>query len=125
MDPLLKFLINNMKCPLCKGQIEGTKHTFYCVTDASHYTITIPGDDPPWVITSEKVILNDRLRQYEIIQEQNSTYIFIWTIDAEGRTIDKDSKKDPPFVYPQRLFNFSQTDREKILNRVKTLLVFQ
>lgn len=125
MDPLLKYIVNAMKCPLCGGQIEGSSHWFYCVLNADHYTVCIPGEEPPWLIISEKVMLNDNARQYEIIQEPNSTAIYIWEIDAEGRRVIEKKTPPTPFVYQKKLFNFSQTNREKIVNKVKTILVFQ
>lgn len=87
--------------------------------------IDIPGTEPPWIIDSERVIFDEGMHQYEIIQTSDSTCICVYKIDAEGRRIIEDKSADVPFIYKARLFNFSKTTRDKILFRVKTMLIFQ
>lgn len=124
MDPLLKHLINSIKCPLCGGQIEGQSKRFYCVLNDSHYTFHIPGEDPPWLITQENMVLSDDKREYEILQELDGTDIYVWKIDADGhRLADKNSLANP-FHFDKPIFNFAHLTKDQILNKCRTILLF-
>jgi len=52
----------------------------------------------------------------------NRTTIDIWEIDAERNLVDEQSKI---FKYEQILFDYRNTTRDKIVNRIKTVLTFQ
>lgn len=63
--------------------------------------------------------------QYHLTQyDDNRTELFVYDVDAENRILDVKDKK--PFLarYSQKMFDFTNTTREKIINRVKTILVF-
>ena len=130
MDPELKAFLNTLKCPLCDGQIEGTK-VCYCAYNREHYSFYCDWDTRH-NIDYETVIIYEGRHKYDITQYHPPFYheitvITIYNIDAEYRVIEKKNgeKKTPPFTFDKKLFNFSQTTREKIVNRVKTILVFQ
>lgn len=135
--PLREFL-NNLKCPLCGNQIDLIEnyflhkkgHNFGCVNSILHYSIWLVHWDGPIRIEKETVMIYDVPYLYEIIQEnfqsmrlEANTQILIRDIDAEHRTID--GGKFKTFNYKTPLFNFQKTNQEKLLNRVKTILVFQ
>jgi hypothetical protein len=83
-------------------------------------------------IQYERIILNHNLSQFEIIQNystflestlestQENTNILIKSIDPEGRVLDLLRS----FNYNKILFDFQQTDQNKIINRINTILTF-
>lgn len=67
----------------------------------------------------------ERKHKYEITQyEDNRTEILVLDVDPENRVIDNKEKVAPLFRFPKHLFDFKNTTKEKVLNRVKTILVF-
>jgi len=125
MDPVLKALLNSMKCPVCGGQIDGVTK-FHCAFSKQHYSVVIDNDNFPIRITHEYVRVNDGHKQYYIIQSENRTEINILQLNGDYEVIppDKTQPAPKPFVYDKRLFVFSKTNREKLINKVKTILVF-
>lgn len=87
-------------------------------------------DGPPR-IEYENIIIYEGRRKYDITQFYDplniagKTEILVFDVDAENRVVDNKDKKPSKFVYDKRLFDLSNTNREKILNRVQTILVFQ
>jgi hypothetical protein len=122
MDPLLKVILNTLKCPVCGGQIDGLDR-FYCATNAEHYHVWFESDQIPYTIVAEKVIVYNGSHQYEIMQNTNSTTIYIWKVDAENRRI-VGANPSKPLSFDKKLFNFSQINRERLMNKMKTILVF-
>jgi hypothetical protein len=138
----LKSLLNPLKCPVCKSKIDlaapSSKkggNNFACVTDNAHYGLFIVHWELPVRIESETVKVYDHKYLYEIDQfhtltipnrkatKSNETIIFIREID-KNRNIVKHGKIDQ-LQFSQILFDFQNTNQEKIINRVKTILVFQ
>ena len=127
-----------MHCPLCKAQIDildwkfkvGRKYNFCCAFNWEHYRVNFNhwGSFPK--VEYENVVVYDGHRKYDITQFYDlplgeKTEIFIYEVDAEFRVIDSKDKKVLKFAYDKKLFDFSQTNIEKVINRVKTILVFQ
>lgn len=145
MDPLVKAALNSLKCPLCGGQIDlldwrlrkaGPMYNYCCVADWQHYRLFLNANDNPGFIEYETVIFYDGKYQYQVIQENRPatvitplTSIFLREVDKENRVIDKKEnyKKPqlPDYSFDKKLFDFSKTNREKIVNRVKMIVVFQ
>jgi len=123
MDPLQKTILNSLKCPVCGGQIDGITK-FYCASNEEHYQVFFNGDTFPYIISSEKVIVYNGKHQYEIIQTINSTAIYIWKVDGENRRIIDKVNPPQPLVFGKKLFDFSKTNKEKLVNKMKTILVF-
>ena len=134
MDPIVKQFINGLKCPLCQGQIDiidwkirysVRKHNFCCVNNWEHYRLFLNQSN---IIINEyeTIVIYDQKKKYEIIQDNvpddNYTTINIYQVDAENRVLEKE--KNYSFTFKKSLFNFAQTNREKILNRIKTVMVF-
>jgi hypothetical protein len=123
LDPILKALLNSMRCPVCGAQIDGVSK-FHCASNLNHYSIKFETDTWPIRILSEKVIVNGDSRQYEIIQTVDSTAIYIWDLDGDNNRIIKKGNPPQPLSFNKKLFDFSKTTYEKLLNRVKTIVVF-
>lgn len=82
--------------------------------------------EPVLRVEYETVILYEGRWQYRISQfEANTTEIYVSRVDAENRVIEDPDRPPKVFKFQQKLFDFSKTNREKIANRVKTILVFQ
>jgi hypothetical protein len=141
MDKVAKLILNSLRCPSCGGQIDlisGTNiHTrlkdlnFSCVYDSEHYSIRFVHWEQPARIETEQVIVYVGSHQYKVTQSHwvggasvQSTKILISKVDPEHRIIDS-SKKIKEFVYDKHLFDFSKTNQEKLISRIKTILVFQ
>lgn len=140
LDPVAKQILNSIKCPICKSPVDlldwkvksdTRKYNFCCAADWQHYRFFFIHWEPVHRIEYENVIVYEGRHKYEITQFYDllnldgKTEILIFDVDPENRVIDTKEKKAPKFSYDKRLFDFSQTNREKIVNRVKTILVFQ
>lgn len=125
MDSARKDALNRMKCPICGGQIEGVTQ-FHCVLSKTHYKFVIVEDIFPISITHEYVSVNDGRKQYYIIQTPNETEIYVHQLDGNYEIISPDKTKPAPksFKFDQKIFSFSETNREKLLNRIRTIIVF-
>lgn len=133
MDPIAKALLNSLRCPLCSGQLDlraswlspskVKDYNFFCVNDFSHYGIFLVHWEHPIRIEQEGVIVNEYPHSFKISQWGNKTEVIVYEIDLEHRVLD--NVKPTEFKYEKKLFDFSRTNKEKILNRVKTILVFQ
>ena len=134
MDPLAKLMLDSLKCPLCQGRIDmlggGTplKGTFNycCVNNWEHYHLWFPHWIPASTIEYEETIIYDKTHKYVVNQQNDvdTTTLIVYEVDAEGNIIGDSYPKDV-LPYSKKLFDFSKTTREKMLNRVKTILVFQ
>jgi len=139
MDKLAKQVINRMRCPLCRGQLDlldwreverkDKDYNFYCVFDSEHYALWFLHWVQPPILETERVILYEGSYQYTISQvhhyqaPQTLTTIKLSKVDPENRVIEGLQPKF--FTYDKHLFDFQKTNREKIVNRIKTILVFQ
>lgn len=114
-----------MRCPVCGGQIDGVSK-FHCAFSKQHYSVVIDNDNFPISITREYVRVNDGHKQYYIIQSANETEIYVFQLNGDYEIIPPDKTKPAPksIKFDKRLFNFSQINREKLLNRIKTIIVF-
>jgi|SRR5208282_1449590 len=131
MDPILKKIVNTLKCPICGSQIEGLEGAFYCVYNREDYCVYISHYDDIIRVERESIMIFEGTRLYHVLQvyeedKNNWTEFYIFPIDAEKRLIE--GKADENYLigtYEQSLFDFQDTNREKILDRLKTILVFQ
>jgi hypothetical protein len=105
-------------------------NNFGCVYDPKHYGIYFVHWEMPYRIEQETVMIQDSSHEYEILQTSHyigkplvGTRIRMWDIDAEGRVIESSDFKD--FNFNKPLFDFAKANKEKLLNRIKTILVFQ
>jgi len=135
LDPLAKLILNALKCPICqsrldlldwKDHIPGPKYNFTCSSNWEHYRIFFVHWEPVCRVEYETVIVYEGKHQYRITQYgmPDRTEIFIHDVDAENRIIDNRSKTNNKFSYEKKLFDFANTTREKVVNRVRTILVF-
>lgn len=137
MNSLIKKTLNLLKCPVCKSQIDllgwkdksdGRKYNFCCASNWEHYRLLfVHWEVMPYIDYETVVVYNDH-HMYHVTQYfdngNNKTEIFIYEVDAENRIIDSKDKKTLKLSYDKKLFDFSQTNKEKIINRIKTILVF-
>lgn len=140
MDPAVKAFLNSLRCPICKHQIDimGGKdkrgNNYSCVSVPSHFSFLYITWDGPLRLEREDVHVYSgkylyEIRQYHwtggaiILKKKEETIIYIKEVDKEFRIIEKD--KVQRFQYDKLLFDFQKTDESKIINRVKTILVFQ
>lgn len=139
MDPIAKKILNTLKCPVCGGQIDvfdwAEKNTkrgvnFGCAYNREDFGIFFVHWEQPIRIEKEVAIVYEDKHQYEVIQEHylfggkvTNTLINIRDVDAENRVLD--SSKTKKFTFNKLLFDFSKTNRAKLVNRIKTILVFQ
>lgn len=139
MDKAAKLFLNSLRCPVCRGQVDmfdwakpvsKRGHNFGCVYENYHYGIYFVHWEQPYRIELETATVCDKSHQYEIEQrgyvpgvKMGYTQIRIWDIDAEQRLINSSNFKS--FGFNKHLFDFSKSNKEKLLSRIKTILVFQ
>lgn len=140
MDKATKVLLNSLKCPVCGGQIDLLDWTkserkpkdqnFSCVYDPEHYGIWLVHWEQPIRLEVEQAIVYENAYQYKVIQRHylngtsvNLTTVTIREVDPEHRMLENVETK--LFQYPKHLFDFKQTSKEKLINRIKTILTFQ
>jgi len=135
MDKIVKIIVNALRCPICKSQIDGhdmyypnirsTSFNFHCVSNYHDYRFWMPYDgySVPKILY-DMVDVYDGHYLYRIDQKYdiNETIIDVWGVDVEHNMINEQSKI---FTYQQILFDYQNTDRNKIVNRLKTVLTFQ
>lgn len=134
MDQRTKLILNSLRCPLCQSQIDlydfyqknikSTSFNFCCASDWYHYRMWFPHWDNPPKISYDVVDIYEGRHKFRIDQRYfvNSTTIDIWEVDAEHHLVNEQSKI---FKYDQILFDYRNTTRDKIINRIKTILTFQ
>lgn len=104
---------------------------YCCVAEPEHYGFWFITWDPPLRIESEVVVVYDDHLQYEIKQKhfdhygkpETKTEIYVREVDPERRIIENIKAK--VFTYEKCLFDFPKSSGEKIISRIKTILVFQ
>lgn len=134
MNKATKIILNSLRCPICKSQIDlydfyqknsrSTSYNFCCATDPYHYQMWFPHWDVLAKINYDQVDVYEGSYKFRINQKYliNRTIIDIWEVDAEHHFIDEKSKI---FTYDKILFDYSNTNRDRIVNRIKTILTFQ
>lgn len=147
MEFIAKQILNSLKCPLCQSKIDITdwrldksdkSYNFCCVANQMHYRIFFVHWEPIYLIEYETVVIYEGKYEYFIHQYDkdasdlgsirrgnkfDKTDIIVTAVDVEGNVIGNGDMKI--FSYPKKLFDFSNTTRDKVLNRLKTILVFQ
>lgn len=116
-----------LRCPVCRGQVEGMVN-LYCVYDKNHYMANSTPTEEPFRINSEDVEFIDKSKLFFISQRYwtghvpvTQTSIVVQKVDAENRVIGEIGK----LFFDKILFDFQTTSKEKMLNRMRTILVFQ
>jgi hypothetical protein len=127
LDQALKCLLNNMRCPLCRGQIDvastvymtrvANATAYCCATSSDHYQIYVA--DNAYTIDAEMVSFIDGDDRFMIHQNHwrhlivplHFTKVKIYKVDAEGHYVDETTCK--VFDYNKQLFDFAKTNREK------------
>jgi hypothetical protein len=133
-DPVEKAFLNSLRCPICGSQIDmfkptqtgGTHFNYGCATDYDHYVNEIDFRSTNGFIRYEIIRIYEGSHLYEIDQYVGKTVLRLADIDPERRIIPNEEGKSYQIAcqFDKKLFDFQNTNREKILNRVKTLLVF-
>lgn len=116
-----------LRCPVCRGQVEGIV-SLHCVYDKNHYVASSTPEEEPFRINSEDVEFIDKSKLFFISQRYwtghvpvTQTSIVVQSVDAENRVIGEIGK----LFFNKILFDFQKTNKEKMLNRMRTILVFQ
>lgn len=147
MNKATKKFLNSLKCPICQCQIDlisnrnysGIIHNdigylginFGCVNNPTHYGLNLDmdvseTDNGSYLIIYESSIVNNIKVQYEIIQhytQDGHTKLIIWAIDPEGRY--KENVLSKSLNFERHLFNFNNTNKENLIDKITTLLLFQ
>lgn len=139
MDPVAKKILNALKCPICAAQIDicdgknlvpRRKANFGCASNKDHYSFWMDdGEGFSFQIEEEYLNVVDNKFRYEIIQfhskmlNMHQTNIQIYDVNGDGNIIEGNKVK--LLTFKKQLFKFSKTNRIKIINRLKTILVFQ
>ena len=119
MDKQLKALLNSLRCPVCKSQIDiygGRIYSYCCAKNNLEYMLHIPfaAITLTPVIAYDKVKIFDDDKKYIVDQqyETKTTVFDIWSVDAEGNVKDYNNKT---VKLDYILFDYQKTDRERII----------
>jgi hypothetical protein len=138
MNRQLKDFLNSLRCPLCQGQIDGFDwapvgayaSNFGCATANNHYKLQITNVQESFQLNRETVEVCGVEFKYIINQTYflknkpvQFTNISVRDIDPEQRLIDKLKRKEISF--DKIMFDFGKTNKEKLLSRIKTVIVFR
>lgn len=103
---------------------------FSCVYDPEHYGIWFVHWEQPVRLEFERATVYEGDYQYQVTQNHwlagfrtQRTTVLIREVDPEHRILD--TIKPKLFTYNKLLFDFKQTSRDRLVNRIKTILVFQ
>jgi hypothetical protein len=125
MDKQLKALFDSLRCPVCGAQIDlagkgiSRQYNYCCADNNNEYVLHIS----ELSITHDRAIIYDRNNKYIIVQNYDvkQTIFDILKVDAEGNITDWNNKT----VYlDYTLFDYQNTDKEKIIRRLKTVMTF-
>lgn len=108
-----------------KDKSDGRKYNFCCSSNWEHYRCFFVHWEPVHRIEYETVIVYLGKHKYVLTQfDDQHTEIATHEVDAENRVVDK--RGGPGKIrFDLHLFDFAKTNREKVMNRLKTILVFQ
>lgn len=118
----MKIILDKWKCPVCNSALKQVNRAiFYCAINHLDFAVELLQDN-----CKELVVIRNQGYQYNIIQRhsekyKNMTDIYVHHLDSENRIYGKSSH----WKFDEIIFNFQCTDKEKILNRIKTIMVFQ
>lgn len=135
MTYLLKKLLNSLKCPICNTSVDiinynirtRQDYNYGCAANNDHYLILIKNNDLdiPCVLT-ETINVYDVSHKYQLTKRYQNlsvkTEILIFNIDAERRVIF--NFKNNILTFDKELFNFSKFNMGKIIDKIKTILMF-
>jgi len=127
----LKTYFNTLRCPLCNGQLDSISKLetvkLYCVSNFEEYICILNTTIYPPTFWWEEVSIYHGNNKYWIGQEYKNLdmkcSIQIRSIDKEGRVIE--GSKIKSMVFKFKLFDFQSLDKNRILSKLKTILVFQ
>lgn len=128
MDRTAKQLLNSLRCPICKAQIDMAimirGYNYCCANDVDHYTLNLDFGE----IKKERVNIYDKKHKYSIIKIYDNsgkieTIINIFETDLENRVIF--SFKEKKISFDNDIFDFKNFKVDRALNRIKTIFVFQ
>lgn len=129
MDKQLKQLLNSLRCPVCKAQIDiagrgiSRAYNYCCSSRPQEYMLWIRERSPTPTIVYDKIVVYDSSNKYIADQhyDDKTTVFDVWNVDVEGNLTDYSSKT---VKLDYILFDYQKTDREGIIRRLKTVMVF-
>lgn len=102
---------------------------YACAANHQHYGIWLDTKELPAFIEEEYVLAETEHKFYLIVQYHNrflnrhQTNILVGEVDGDGNVIDSKIKKQ--FTFGKTLFDFGKIGKERLINKIKTILVFQ
>lgn len=139
MDPVIKQFLNSLRCPVCKGQIDlidskNLKQQFKvynygCAQNYDHYVINY-FNAHGYRLEKEMLHIHDASHRYEVRKSYTvpgskliEVILSVFKTDAEGRV--KDDVHLKSLSFKTDVIPFNGQGSEKMLNRIKTILLFQ
>lgn len=132
---VLKVFLNTLRCPVCGGLIdmfEGRavrrRFNYACAADYKHYGIYVNVELSPPFIEEEVLEISDKNHMYMIIQfhdqflNKHMCNIDSFDINGDGNIVGSSKGH---FSFHKTLFDFKNSNKVKLLNKIKTILVFQ
>lgn len=122
-----KAYYNTLKCPVCGGQLDGNAQSdnfvLNCVYDKNEYLVHFNVINNIPVIINEEVRMNHNKHRF-VIEQAEFTKISTYNVDSEGWVIGILPARKA-LEFQGKLFNFQAINKEKLIKRLKIILVFQ
>ena len=134
-NKILKDYSNTFKCPFCKCLLDGGGKfngviTLRCSWNPGHFRVSFNGADVHniFLIQDNLIFIDIKHKKRYVIDrlfESNKvrvTYLYIYDTDGNGDQIE--AKVGKSISLPGNVFNYTDLDEKKLLNAIKTVLVF-
>lgn len=102
-----------------KQRLGEPQFNFCCVQDWLHYRIYYVYWEPHFIIQYESVMIFEGKYLYTINQYINNE------TEISVLPTEKEFSEKKTFKFNQKLFDFQSIDKDKLINKVKTILIFQ
>lgn len=131
----IKQYLNSVRCPMCNCGLDGspwqkTGSWIYCVYDPNHYRQFVDVDEVLDLLSIrfEGIIIKTTIKKYSITKSYHNgaikfTTIAVNIIDGNGDIIEGSDKKES--VVEGDVINLTPFNKEKVIERIKTVLLFQ
>ncbi len=134
-NKILRDYSNTFRCPLCPCQLDGLEKfngviTLRCSWNPGHFRVSFNGSDVHniFLIQDNLIYIDMKHKKKYVIDrlfESNkvrATYLYIYDVDGNGDRIE--ARLPKTLSLPGNVFNYTDLDEKKLLNAIKTVLVF-
>jgi hypothetical protein len=134
MNKVAKNILNSLRCPLCQSSVDlydfaterqkpDVYYNFHCINNNDHFEVWFPHWAEICQIDNDVVRIYYNNNYYRIGQyyPNQATYINIGKFGGENR-LNNSSER---LYFGNVMFDWQNTNRDKIITRLQTLMTFR